>query len=172
MKLYFNKLGKAVVFTLIVLLFQALTSNIIFTLTGLAIKNESIKSLLIILIPIIIMTIITHKRRINNYPKKLKYFDIMKDEKFSTRSDISDIFKSCEFKMEIIAFSTLMLPLFFSLLSGLEIKFVFKFILCLITICVFIFIYLIVDLSSWHMVHKVWITQRIINSNNKEEPSI
>lgn len=169
MKIYFKKLGKDILFCIIAFLFQYLTSNIVFTLTGLIIKNEELKYFSILLIPVFIMILYIHRMRINKYDEKLKYYDSMKEKNFSLHSDISSIVNNFEFRMGIAAFSTLMLPLFFILLSSVDELFIFEFIAGIITFGIIITIYTLIDLTSWHFVHKNWINQRITNNDEQNE---
>lgn len=154
MKTYFNKLGKALIYFLFVSVLYIMLLSVLATILNGLVKNETIKSLLFLLIPVIAASIFTYKKRINHTDARRVFLKELGGAEFVWKVQIVQVLRSSDYKAEVAAFFTLMIPTF--------VLFAIKNILSaavIVLVCIVGFVF--IDLLLWFIVHFKWSSERL-----------
>ena len=154
MKTYIIKLGKAIVYFLFVIVLYILLASVLATVLNGLVKNETIKSLLFLLIPAIAAAFFTYRKRIDHADIRRIYLKELENDEFIWKKEIVQVLCSSNYKAEVAAFITLMIPTF--------VVFAVKNILSAVIITLACVVgYIFIDLLLWFIVHFKWSSERM-----------
>ena len=165
-RLYFKKLLSYILYTAIIFLFYIIAANILIILVNSIFKDENLRNLAILVITIVFLVIVVFKRRQNSSSKR-PFYESLHEFDFKLKNDIFYIVKGMEWKAELFAFMTVLIPIFLALiLEHVELTITYRIIRTILLFSIFVAIYIILNTAIWHFVHVKW--HRLVKENNKD----
>lgn len=152
-KKYPKKLLKALLYVLFIAALWVPLSAILITAIAVVTKNQILQSLLLAIIPLVIVTVFTYKRRLNFQDMRREYLEWLEERNLGFKGRTLYILKSPDFVCEFFAFLTIFLPLMVvSLIFSIQ---------NIVTVLLSLVIFAICDLFAWYFVYRKWESERI-----------
>ena len=157
MKLYFQKLGKALVYLLFIWLLSVLLDGVLATFLNVVAKdNPMLWSLLYLSVPVIGASIFTYKRRLSHADVRREYLHALGKEKFSIFPQLVWVLRSHDYLAEIAAFFTVFLPVLIGILVTSS-----QILGSFLVAVYYTVIFAVIDLLLWFLVHRAWASERV-----------
>ena len=119
--------------------------------------------LIVAFVPASIIAAIVHWRRVDNIEKKRKYIADVKDTKVTFKSKAAYIFKSQEFRAEMIASMPIVAFIAISVSSDFFTAWYMNLFLGIFAFCYDWTGFVIWDFAVWYLVHRYWRKNSIYN---------
>lgn len=148
-KLYFSKLVTLICLILVCFAIYLVGFSIFSVLTNFIL----ICRIVFLCIATMCCLIIVYKHRVKNATAKIKYITVHND---SFLKDIIYVFKSKDYIAEILAFETLVIPIFIYAAISEHTPFVPFVIGTIALIVISVFVFSLVDISLWLIVYSKW----------------
>ena len=156
MKLYFRKLGKALLYLLFIGLLFILLNGVLATIVNGLVKSVQFAALLYLLIPVVGASVFTYKKRLSHADERREYLHRLGKEKFSFFTQLGWILRSNEYLAEIAAFFTLLLPV----LVGIMV-YTWQILGAIGVALYYTLFFAVIDLLLWFLVHRKWASERV-----------
>lgn len=154
-RLYFKKLLTMLLLAGLCFAISVLGSVILITVANFF-QNVLIRSLILIGIPaIIILCIVYHYRRENDELKRA-YQEYCDHDRITLIKELLFMIKCPDFLMELLAFTTIMVPLVLTLCIASDVPWWVEILAGGIILCIAEAVFLVIDLALWLMVYHWW----------------
>lgn len=150
---YPKKLLKGLLYIVFILLLWVLLSGVLSTIIAIVTQDPTLKSILIMIVPMVIVSVFTYKRRVNFQDMRREYVTELDGRTPTVMERIVYVIKSADFICELLAFLTLFMPLILITLVMSPAN--------LLTMLIAVIFFALCDIPTWYFVYRSWEKERI-----------